>query len=80
MLGLYKADVHESYPDIEEPDHVVNATHGDGEDTLVMGSSRKAKAKKKKAEAKKKVDSSPQKLGEWCSICSGVHRWFGMRR
>lgn len=63
MLGLYKADVHESYPDIEEPDHVINATHSDGEDTLVMGSSKKAKAKKKKAEAKKKVDSSPPEAG-----------------
>ena len=64
MLGLYKADVHESYPDVEEPDHVINATHGDGEDSLIVGSSRKTKTKKKKADAKKKVDgSSPPEAG-----------------
>ena len=51
LMGIYKAEVHESYPDIEEPDHIINATHSDEEDALVVGSRRKAKAKKK-------VDSS----------------------
>lgn len=56
MLGLYKADVHESYADDEEHDHVINATRSDGKDSLVVGSSKKAKAKKK-------VDGNPPEAG-----------------
>ena len=61
MLGIYKAEVHESYPDIEEPDHVVNATID--ESAVSVGSS--SKKKKKGNDAKKKVDagSTPPEAG-----------------